>query len=98
MHLAHDHFLKPPKASAIADRMMQEFQTELKLTPEQVNAIKPIVVKSTAEAEAYHRQVFTRFEEIFSQADEAIQAQLNEEQKAAFQKLKARRPKPPEAK
>lgn len=94
VHLAHEHFLRPPKASEVSERMMHELQTELKLTPEQVEKIKPIVVKSTAEAEMYHRQIFTRFQEIFSQTDEAIEVQLSDEQKATFEKLKARRPKP----
>lgn len=97
VHLAHEHFLKPPKASEMTERLMREFQSELKLTPEQVEKIRPIVAQSTSEAEAYHQQTFARFQEIFDQADEAIRSQLSDEQKALFEKFKARHPKPPEA-
>lgn len=95
-HFAHEHFFKPPRAQDMVVHILTELRTELKLTPDQVEKIKPIVEKSTSEAETFHREVFQRLHGIFAASDEAIKAQLTSEQVAKFEQLKARRRKPPE--
>lgn len=95
-HFTHDHFFKSLRAQDMAVHILTELRTELKLTPDQIEKIKPIVEKSTAEAEAYHHEVFQRLHAIFAASDEAIKAQLTNEQVAKFEQLKARRRKLPE--
>lgn len=95
-HFAHEHLFKPPRSHDMAVHILTELRTELKLTPDQVVKIKPIVEKSTSEAEAFHREVFRRLQTIFEASDEAIKAQLTKEQETKFDQLKARRRKPPE--
>ncbi len=77
-------------------RLHSRLRTELKLTPDQVAKIKPIVENSTSQAETYHREVFQRLQAIFDASDDAIKAQLTSEQVTKFEQLKARRRKPPE--
>lgn len=98
LRLAHEHFFKPPHSADMVEHILAELRSELALTPEQVGKIRPIVEKSTGEAEAYRRQIFQQLRVIFDASDEAIKGQLTSEQVAKFEKLKARRPRPPELK
>jgi len=96
LRFAHEHFFKPPRAGEMAEHIVTELRTELKLSPDQVAKIKPIVENSTSQAETYHREVFQRLQAIFDASDDAIKAQLTSEQVTKFEQLKARRRKPPE--
>jgi len=96
LHFAHDHFFKPPHAADMAARILTELRTELKLTPEQVDKIKPIIEKTSAQAEAIHRQVFQQLKIVFDASDESVKAQLTNDQVLKFIELKARRHRPPE--
>jgi hypothetical protein len=98
LRLAHEHFFRPPRPADMVAHIIADLRSELGLTPEQVDKIKPIVEKSTAEAEEYRRQIFQRLQAIFDASDDSIKAQLTSAQIIKFDQLKAKRPKPPEMK
>jgi hypothetical protein len=97
VRLTREFFSKPPKAEQLAQHMMDDFRADLNLSGEQVAKIEPLVLNAAQEAESFHREIHTRFDAIFNEADLKIMEQLTETQKAKFEELKARRPKPPES-
>ncbi|MDR3401371.1 MAG: hypothetical protein P4L99_02645 [Chthoniobacter sp.] len=95
---AHRFFFNPPSAREAAQHMLDQLQSDLGLSADQLQKIEPIVSHSAAEAESVHQQMHVRFDEIFRETDRQIEEQLTDEQKAKFEKFKARRPKPPDQK
>jgi len=94
LHFARDFFLSPPEPNQMAGSIMKHLQSELNLTAEQVEKIKPIVIETTREAAAYQHEVLGRIGEIFEKSDREIGAHLSPEQQARFKKIQERRPHP----
>jgi len=96
LHFARDFFLSPPEHNQMAEKIMKHLQSELTLTAEQADKIRPIVVQTTAEAAAYQHEVFGRMGEIFEKSDREVSAHLSPEQQVRFKKMQERRPHPKE--
>jgi Spy/CpxP family protein refolding chaperone len=73
--------------------MMKRLESDLKLTPEQVQKIKPIVDQSVRELEAIRSKTISQSSEIISRSEERITQELTPDQQKRFQKIQQERRK-----
>ena len=78
--LARRQPLRPPPAAEMARHMVARLQEQLKLTPEQVENIRPVVERNTAELDAIHRESWDRVSESFTKLNQQIAGYLTPEQ------------------
>ena len=71
-------------------RMRERLRVELKLTPEQLAKLTPIIEKSTAQLEQIRRETGERVHGTFIQAHREMSAYLTEEQRAKLREMEAR--------
>ncbi len=88
-YMVHRH-RNPENVCAI---VMKRLESELKLTPEQVQKIKPIVDQSVRELEAIRSKAISQSSQIISQSEERIAHELTPEQQKRFQKIQQERRK-----
>jgi Spy/CpxP family protein refolding chaperone len=74
----------------IAVRMKERFRTELKLTPEQVAKISPIVDKTAAQLKQIRRDTGRRVHQIMTEAHREMAVNLTDEQRLKLQKIEER--------
>ncbi len=74
----------------IGARMKEQFRSELRLTPEQMAKISPIIDKTAAELQQVRRDTGRRVGEIWMEAHQQITPNLTDEQGQKLQQMKER--------
>lgn len=87
---ARHFFLGPRHHGLVAERMRERLRVELKLTPEQVAKISPIIEKAGAQVEQIRRDTGHRIRETFAGAHREIAVHLNDEQRVKLQQMRHR--------
>jgi Spy/CpxP family protein refolding chaperone len=87
---AHRSFMQWHNPGLFAERMRERLRVELKLTPEQVAKISPIIDKTAVQLEEIRSETGRRVHETFMQAHREMEANLTEEQRAKLQQIEAR--------
>jgi Spy/CpxP family protein refolding chaperone len=83
-------FIYPPHSGSVAEHMRRHLQTQLKLTPEQVGQITPIIESASAQLEAKREQTGREVRQIFEQAHSEIEPFLTAEQRAKMEEMEQR--------
>lgn len=83
--------LRPPPAAEMTRHMVARLQEQLKLTPEQVENIRPLVERNTAELDALHRESWDRVSESFRKLNQQIAGYLTLEQKEKLSAMESDR-------
>ena len=104
-HARHSFFRAPHRAF-LKERMGERLRVQLKLTPEQVAKISPIIDKASAELETIRTETAHRVHETMAEAHREMAATLTDEQRAKLHEMDLRhwhrrgfferRPPPPE--
>jgi Spy/CpxP family protein refolding chaperone len=74
----------------IGARMKERLRTELKLTPEQVAKISPIIDKTAAQLRDIRRETGRRVHETMAEAHRQMAANLTDEQRQKLQQIEER--------
>jgi Spy/CpxP family protein refolding chaperone len=74
----------------IGARMKEQFRSELRLTPEQMAKISPIIDKTDAQLQEVRRDTARRVRDIWMNAHQEIAANLTDEQRQKLQEMKER--------
>jgi len=74
----------------VSDRMKERLRVELRLTPEQVAKISPIVDKTAAQLQEIRRDTGRRVHGIMAEAHKEIAVNLNNEQRQKLQQIEER--------
>ena len=74
----------------VGDRMKERLRTELRLTPEQVTKVSPIVDKTAAQLQEIRRDTGWRVHEIMTEAHKEIAVNLTDEQRQRLQQIEER--------
>ena len=88
--MARHFFFGPPHHGLVAERMRERLRAELKLTPEQLTKISPIVDKTGAQLEQIRAETGRRVHDTFAQAHREIALNLTDEQRVRMQKMQQR--------
>jgi Spy/CpxP family protein refolding chaperone len=89
LHARHA-FLEWHTPGLIAERMRERLRVELKLTPEQMTKISPIIDRASAQLEEIRKDTGRRVHETILGAHREMAANLTEEQRAKLQEIEAR--------
>ena len=85
------HFLSVPRHEGmVAEHMRARLQRELKLTPEQVAQISPIIEKAGAELEDIRHYSGRRVRETFMKSHDEISGFLTDEQRTKLKRMESR--------
>jgi uncharacterized protein YneF (UPF0154 family) len=87
----------PTTAAKMTERMMSMLKTDLNLRPDQEEKIKPVIARTTEQAVGFHRELSTRIQAAIDSSDLEIEGFMDSQQKAKFEKLRAKRPRLPTA-
>ncbi|MEY2531449.1 MAG: hypothetical protein QOI96_1534 [Verrucomicrobiota bacterium] len=87
---AHRQFFQAPHRAFLKDRMGERLRVQLKLTPEQVKKVSPIIDKATAELETIRTETAHRVHETMAQAHRDMAGNLTDEQRAKLQEIESR--------
>src|SRR5256886_7046159 len=71
-------------------RMKERLRTELRLTPEQVAKVSPIVDKTAAQLQEIRRDTGRRVHDVMAEAHKEIAANLTDEQRQKLQQIEER--------
>ncbi len=74
----------------VGDRMKERLRAELRLTPEQVAKISPIVDKTAAQLQEIRRDTGRRVHGIMAEAHKEIAVNLTDEQRQRLQQIEER--------
>ena len=74
----------------VGDRMKERLRTELRLTPEQVAKISPIIDNTTMQLRQIRRETRRRVHETMTQAHKEIAVSLTDEQRQKLQQIEER--------
>ena len=90
---AHQRIMAPPTSHDICENVRHRLQSELELTPAQVNQLDPLLEKRAKEMEAIHSRTIQQFEELIRASNEEIATTLglNPAQKAKLQEMEKKR-------
>lgn len=88
-HARHPFFRSPHRAF-LKDGMGERLRVQLKLTPEQVEKISPIIDKTTGELETIRTETARRVHETMAQAHREMAVNLTDEQRAKLQEIDSR--------
>lgn len=88
-HTRH-FFFRGPHRAFIKERMGERLQRELKLTPEQVTKISPMLDKASAQLETIRAETAQRVHEAMAQAHSEMASVLTDEQRAKLQEMHRR--------
>jgi Spy/CpxP family protein refolding chaperone len=83
-------FFEIHRPGSVGDRMKERLRTELRLTPEQVTKVWPIVDKTAAQLQEIRRDTGRRVHEIMAEAHKEIAANLTDEQRQKLQQIEER--------
>jgi len=87
---AHHLFFEIHRPERVGDRMKEHLRAELRLTPEQVGKISPIVDKTAAQLQEIRRDTGRRVHEIMAEAHKEIAANITDEQRQKLQQMEER--------
>jgi Spy/CpxP family protein refolding chaperone len=87
---AHHAFFRGPHRGFIKERMGEHLRRELKLTPEQVAKISPMIDKASAELEAIRMDTVRRVHEAMRQSHAEMADILTDEQRAKMKEMESR--------
>jgi hypothetical protein len=79
--LARRQMLRPPPTAEMTQHMVARLRGHLKLTPEQLEDIRPLVERNSAELDAIHRESWDRVSESFKRLNQQMAGYLTIEQK-----------------
>lgn len=83
-------FFEFHRPGRVGDRMKERLRTELRLTPEQMAKVSPIVDKTAAKLKEIRRDTGQRVHEIMTEAHKEIAANLSDEQRQKLQQIEER--------
>ena len=87
---AHHLFLGFHRPELIGARMKERLRTELKLTPDQVAKISPIIDKTVAQLRDIRRETGRRVHETIAESHRQMAANLTDEQRQKLQQIEER--------
>jgi Spy/CpxP family protein refolding chaperone len=87
---ARHFFFEAHRAGRLGDRMKERLRTELRLTPEQMAKVSPIVDKTAAQLRGIRRDTGRRVHEIMAEAHQEIATNLTDEQRQKLQHVEER--------
>ena len=87
---ARHHFFELHHPERMAGRMKERLRADLKLTPEQLSKISPIIDKTTAQLRDIRRDTGRRVHEIIADAHQQMAAQLTDEQRQKLTQMEER--------
>jgi Spy/CpxP family protein refolding chaperone len=90
VHIGHPSFFHRGSSSSIAQHMTEHLRAELKLTPEQVEQISPIVDQATSNLEAKREQTGREVRAIFEEMHKRISPLLTPEQQQRLEQMEQR--------
>jgi Spy/CpxP family protein refolding chaperone len=82
-------FIESHEPGVMFERMRERLRVELKLTPEQLDKISPIVEKSTTQLGQIRRETGRKVHETFVQAHQEMVVYLTAEQRAKLKRMEA---------
>jgi Spy/CpxP family protein refolding chaperone len=83
-------FFDGHRPGRVGDRMKERLRAELRLTPEQVAKISPIVDKTAAQLQEIRRDTGRRVHDIMAEAHKEIAVDLTDEQRQKLQQIEER--------
>jgi len=87
---AQHHFLEFHRPELIGARMKDRLRAELKLTPEQIAKISPIIDKAAVQLREIRRDTARRVHETIADAHRQMAANLTDEQSQKLQQIEER--------
>ncbi len=84
-------FPPPPRPSEMARHIMARFQSQLDLTPDQVDQIQPLVEQTTANMDVIHRESWHQVSEGFKKLNQQITEYLSEGQRKKLEAMESER-------
>ena len=87
---AHHLFFGFHRPELIGARMKERLRTELKLTPDQVAKISPIIDKTVAQLRDIRRETGRRVHETIAESHRQMAANLTDEQRQKLQQIEER--------
>jgi Spy/CpxP family protein refolding chaperone len=87
---ARHHFFQLHHPQLIGARMKERLRAELKLTPEQVATISPIIDKAAVQLREIRRDTARRVHETIGEAHRQMAANLTDEQRQKLQQIEER--------
>jgi Spy/CpxP family protein refolding chaperone len=87
---ARHFFLRGPHRGFIKERMSERLQRELKLTPEQMTKISPMIDKASAQLEAIRTETAQRVHETMAQTHREMATVLTDEQREKLKQMHRR--------
>jgi hypothetical protein len=81
----------PADASKVAQAVMKRLQTELSLTPEQVEKVRPAIARASEQIRVFQVEILFRAHRLFVEAEADINPHLDERQKARLQQFVSER-------
>jgi hypothetical protein len=86
-------FKRGPKPPDMAAHMMERFQRELTLTPDQIGKVEPLIQDAVQRVRSLHRDNFKRTDAIMQECNSQIANLLDDQQKILFAAMEDRRRK-----
>jgi Spy/CpxP family protein refolding chaperone len=90
---ARRQMLRPPPTAEMTRHLVARLQEDLKLTPEQLENIRPLVERNSSELDVIHRESWDRVSESFKRLTQQMAGYLTVEQKkqlAAMESVRRR--------
>ena len=88
--VARHCLLAPVHHGLVAERMRERLRVQLKLTPEQMTKISPIIDKTGTQLEQIRMETGRRVHETFAEANREMSAHLTDEQRAKLEQIRQR--------
>ncbi|PYK96260.1 MAG: hypothetical protein DME19_20285 [Verrucomicrobia bacterium] len=88
---AQERWSHPPDGKTICDHVLLRLQSELKLTPEQVRQIDPILEKRAKQMDAIHSRTIKEIEALIRNSNEEIASVLTPEQQQKLKQMERER-------
>jgi hypothetical protein len=83
-------FVESHDPNVMSQRMRERLRVQLRLTPEQVSKLSPIIQKTATELEQIRMETGRRVHETFLQAHRDMAVHLSDEQRAKLERIEAR--------
>ena len=83
-------FIEAHDPGVMSRRMRERLRVELKLTPEQVSKLSPIIEKTASELQQIRTETGQKVHETFIQAHREMTPYLSDEQRAKLERIEAR--------
>jgi len=81
---------RPAKRPPLSERLLTRFESELKLSPEQVEKLRPITQRMEAETHRMRREAAINYRNAMDAFSQEIGVNLNPEQRELFNQMRQR--------